>query len=316
MASLVADIGATNARFQLCDAGGLLGAPVVLSVTDFTDQAVMVRNALTRLREEAESLNVERALFAVAGPHQGGGQFTLTNTGLKLSESGLSDALQCTTRLVNDFYAQAAFVPHAEHLAQVGGGEPHGTVKAVLGPGSGLGMASLAQTNGRWRIMSGEGGHADFSPGSHLEVELWSTLSQRFSHISWETLLSGAGLQNLYWAMCQVWGAKPDELSAAQISDKGLNIEDPVCHQTLETFFALLGSAAGNLALTLGARGGVYIAGGIVPQMVDYALQSPLRRRFDEKGQMSAYVKAIPLYIVTDDVPGLKGARICLFEDL
>ena len=164
----------------------------------------------------------------------------------------------------------------------------------------------------QWQVIASEGGHADLAPGSHLEAELWSILLQQHGHVSWETVLCGPGLQKLHAAMCALWGVQEDVKTPAEISALGQQMTDPVCHQSLETFCALLGSAAGNLALTVAATGGVYLAGGILPQMLDFLMDSPFRRRFEERGEMREFVKPIPVFVILEPQPGLSGAVHCL----
>ena len=308
MIGLVADVGATNARFCLCSEDDWLSDPLVLPTAAFTTQEEL----LEAVAEELAIADLDAAFFAVAGPPDGQGSVRLTNTGLVFSEAGSAEVLQCPVGLVNDFHAVAAYVPHATDTIRLGEALPTSGVKAVLGAGTGLGMATVVPNAGSHQILTGEGGHANLAPGSHLEIELWGILAAREAHVSRESVLSGPGLVNLYRAVATVWGSQPEELTAAQVSARGMTLEDPVCHQTLDVFCGLLGAAAGDLALTVGATGGVYLAGGIVPQLAEFVRTSGLRRRFDEKGPMSHYVKAISLEIITDQQPGLEGARICL----
>lgn len=303
---LVADIGATNARFRLCSKQGWHGEAWVAETADFTSAIALFIAVRTAL--DIEKADLEGATLAVAGPCVDG-VVKITNTGLVVSESEAVDVLQTPVTIVNDFFALACGVPHFSALHKFGGGSANHNTKAILGPGSGLGMASLEPTDHGWVVLSGEGGHADLAPGNHLEAELWSLMTAEFGHVSWETVLSGNGIVNLYRAMCATWGNKPEPLTAADISNRGQEMSDLVCHQTLETFAGILGTAAGNLALTVGAVGGVYIGGGIVPRMIDFLKTTPLRRRFEEKGKMSEYVAEIPLFIVTEEAPGLVGAR-------
>ena len=311
MTDLIADIGATNARFQLVQEGGRVGDVWVGVTEQYKDAASLMTDAVNAL---CPNVSPQRALIAAAGPIQADDSIEITNTGLRLSPEVCTETLGASVRLVNDFFAVASGVPYFSALTQIGGqASPNVATKAVLGPGSGLGMATITPTgNERWTVISGEGGHADLSPASHLETELWSVLSQQFDHISWETVLSGTGIVNLYKATSLMWGSQPEERTAAEISEAGVAITDPVCHQTMELFASLLGCAAGNLALTVGATGGVYIAGGIAPRMVEFLAHSPLRRRFEEKGLMRGYVQKIPLYVVTETEPGLIGAAACL----
>jgi glucokinase len=258
---------------------------------------------------------VDQACFAVAGPVLEGA-VEVTNGGLEFSVAELQTVLEAPVTLVNDFHALALAVPGLEDLAVIGGDPDRGrqqAVKAVLGPGSGLGMSVLVPVvAGGWQVLASEGGHADLAPGNPLEQELLAVLQTKHPGVCWETVLSGPGLVNLYEAVATLWGAKPEPLGPEAISHRGVDADDPVCHQTLELFFALLGSAAGNLALTVCAQGGVYIGGGIVPGLLEFARSSPMRRRFDERVELQSLVADIPLFIILDEHPGLAGALACL----
>ena len=311
---LVADIGATNARFQCLDEQELVGDVLILPTVDFADGADLLSHATQALGQK----QFNDALLAVAGPVVPGGDVVeVTNTGLQIAQQSAAAVLGCTPHLVNDFFALAHGVPFFSQLEQMGGGEVQPLTKAVLGPGTGLGMATLVpiladQSAQAWQVLASEGGHADLAPGSHLEVELWGRLATSHNPVCWETVLSGGGLANLYEAMSAVWGVPAKSLSPGEILAQGADMQDPVCHQTLETFCSLLGSAAGNLALTVAATGGVYLAGGILPRMLDFVRGSPLRRRFEERGDLSPYVQQIPLLVVTESEPGIIGAAHCL----
>lgn len=304
---LVADIGATNARFCWAGSAGLAADPVRLHSADFDSGDALLAEALARLPAGIPG----GAALAIAGPvADGAGR--ITNGKLSFDAAALSTRLDCPATVVNDFYAVARALPDLQRLVQIGGRAPQPGVKAVLGPGSGLGMAALLPVAAGWQVLASEGGHADLAPGSPLEMEILATLQRAHHHVSWETVLSGPGLIRLYDAVCRVWGAEPEPLTAEQITSRGAVAEEPVCHQTLEVFFALLGAAAGNLALTVYARGGVYLAGGIVPALERFAAGSPLRRRFDERGAMSELISTIPLYLIMDPAPGLTGALACM----
>jgi glucokinase len=234
---------------------------------------------------------------------------------LRFAAQELAAALECPVRLVNDFYALATAVPSLEHLERLGGNPAGAGVKAVVGPGSGLGMSILVpEAGGGFRVLPSEGGHADLAPANHLERELLGVLMAEHPAVCWETVLSGPGLVNLYRAVATLWGTEARDLTSEEISRRGLAADDPVCHQTLEAFFGLLGSAAGNLALTVCAEGGVYIGGGIVPALRDFAVASSLRRRFDERAELEGFTTDIPLYLILDPYPGLVGAGLCAME--
>lgn len=307
---LVADIGATRARFCRL-AAGVLGEPVVLATGDYAAAGELIRAAQRRLSLSA----VAGACFAVAGPVVDD-RISVTNGELVFATGELEGSLGFPVRLVNDFHALARAVPDLARLEQLGGdaGSSTGrTVRAVLGPGSGLGMSVLVpEGRAGWRVLASEGGHADLAPGNHLEQELLNVLLAEHRSVCWETVLSGSGLVRLYRAVATLWGMPSDDLTPEQISERGVHADDPICHQALEMFFGLLGAAAGNLALTVCARGGVYIGGGIVPGLVEFARSSPLRRRFDERADLQSFIEPIPLYVILDEFPGLKGAAACL----
>jgi glucokinase len=310
---LVGDIGATHARLRLSHRQQWASDLLVLPTRDFESAADLLAQAYQQLG----SPKLIGSTLAVAGPVSADGvSVTVINTGLVFDQASATRVLGISPRFVNDFHAQAASVPELGVLQQIGGDSAATGVRAILGPGSGLGMASLVPTvDDEWIVLSSEGGHADLAPGSFLEAELWSVLAQEHGQVSWETALSGPGILNLYKAMSSIWGTPPELQTAEDVVTQGL-ASDPLCHQTLETFTSLLGGAAGNLALIVGAQGGVYLSGGIVPKLAPMLTSSPLRRRFDERGDLSAYAKAIPLYVVMDEHPGLLGARRLLASSI
>jgi len=310
---LVADIGATNVRVAIASAAGTLDAVAHMRTADYANCRELLLDAIARLGAGTPTA----CCLAIAGPVvEGAGR--ITNGRLSFAATELTAAAGCPVRLVNDFHALARALPVLQRLQSIGA--PAGDwparpgVKAVLGPGSGLGMGVLVPLDGRWLVVASEGGHGDLAPGTPLEAELLQLLQFEHGHVCWESVLSGPGLVNLYRAVCRLWGSEPQPASPEWITAQGLDAREPVCHQTLEIFFGLLGAAAGNLALTVCARGGVYIGGGIVPQLAAFAAASPLRRRFEERGKLSDFVRDIPLYLILDQEPGLVGAAECARE--
>ncbi|MGH6962500.1 MAG: glucokinase, partial [Dongiaceae bacterium] len=163
-----------------------------------------------------------------------------------------------------------------------------------------------------WAAIEGEGGHATFAPMSERESRIADLLRGRFGHVSWERVLSGPGLVNLYTAIAQLDRRAAEALTPEAIADRGLAGSCPVCREALEIFCAILGTAAGSLALTLGARGGVFIGGGIVPRLGAFFDASAFRARFESKGRLSDYVRPIPTFVITAANPGLIGAAMAL----
>ncbi|MGI9324396.1 MAG: glucokinase [Pseudomonadales bacterium] len=309
---LLADIGATNARFALTPGDGSITDVQILPTQDLGDGASL----LPLLASRYDFTALDGLCLALAGPViDGNGR--ITNGSLALRAADLQRGSALPVLLLNDFYALAHAVPFFRKLHQLGGTPVAEQMRAVLGPGSGLGMSLClpepADPLG-WRILPSEGGYADLAPSSPLEAEVLALLQQSLDHVCWETVLSGPGLVLLYRTLATIWGdnaaAADSSVSPAWITAAAADAQVPLCHQTLELFFSFLGAAAGNLALTGYARGGVYIAGGIVPRLLDVAKQSPLRRRFEERGALTEWVSGIPLYLVADEHPGLLGAAV------
>jgi len=315
---LVADIGGTNARFGwVGGAAGTVEHVRKLSVPQHAGPAEAVR---TYLGELADTLGnsfqaPRRGAFAVASTIAGD-RVALTNSHWDFStadvraELGLDDLV-----VMNDFEALALSLPHlqASQLRCHGAApQPHGTL-CVIGPGTGLGVAGITETARGWVALPGEGGHATLAPIDDFEADLLSHVRRHYDHVSAERLLSGIGLPVLHGAVAAVTGAPTGSaLPAEEIVARGLSGQDACCRQTLETFCALLGSFAGNVALTLGARGGVYIGGGIVPRLGDLFFASAFRARFEAKGRFSSYLQPIPTALITDTLVALTGAAAAI----
>ena len=215
-------------------------------------------------------------------------------------------------RVRNDFEAMAAALPTLGDAGrrQVGGGSPQaGAALAVLGPGTGLGVGGLAAAvGGRYAPIAGEGGHVTLAATTPREAAVLAWLGVRFGHASAERALSGPGLVNLHAALCAIDGQPALTLQPADVVRGALGGRDPVCHEALQLFAAFLGNVAGNLALTLGARGGVYVGGGIVPQLGAAFDASPFRARFEAKGRFRGYLEQVPTWVITAPTPALQGA--------
>ncbi len=319
---LVADIGGTNARFGWVGAGSeVVGHVRTLSVAQHASPAEAARAYLTQL---AATLGPDyqaprAAAFAVATA-VGQDRIVFTNSGWAFSglatkqELGL-DALL----LLNDFESLALSLPRlgaAQVRAITGRGPaptaPAGGSLAVIGPGTGLGVAGLLPTRHGWVAVPGEGGHATLSAADDFEASLLAVARGEHPHVSGERLLSGIGLPVLHRSVAAVLGAQADMLNAGEIVERGLSGDDAVCSQTLDSFCALLGSFAGNVALVLGARGGVYIGGGIVPRLGERFFESRFRERFEAKGRFQPYLQAVPTFLIGDTLAALSGAALAL----
>ena len=312
---LLADIGGTNARFALETAPGVLEDIDVLPCKDYPTLTDAIRHYLDSVGTRA----VHHAAIGIANPVNGD-QIRMTNHHWAFSIEATRQALGFhTLLLLNDFTALAMSLPHlpANELVQVGGGVAQQGAKALIGAGTGLGASGLLPHHSSWVAIAGEGGHVAFSPANEEEILLWRYAQTRFGeHISAERFLSGPGLELIHDALAVADGEAPGQLDAAQISQRGLAASCPRCEKVLALFCGMLGSAAANLAVNLGAVGGVYIGGGIVPRLGDYFARSAFRQRFEAKGRCSDYTRALPVYVIHSPYPALAGVRAALQDYL
>ena len=270
---LLADIGGTNARFGW-QAEGASAAEHVQSfaVSDHAGPAAAAQAYLAGLADRlGAGYRPPRAAALAVATAVGGDQVALTNSGWSFSRQQLQADLALTELLViNDFEALALSLPHlrADQSRPIGPKLeplPHAAM-AVIGPGTGLGVAGIVPTAAGWVAVPGEGGHSSLASADDFDSQLLTAVRRQHAHVSAERLLSGIGLPVLHAAVASVLGLHRLPLSTEQIVEQGLARSDPVCERTLDAFCALLGSFAGSVALLLGARGGVFIGGGIVPQ--------------------------------------------------
>jgi glucokinase len=317
---LVADIGGTNARFGWVAGAGGVRCVRTLPVGDHAGPLQAVRAYLQLLSTELgpDFAPPAKAAFAVATAVEGDA-VAFTNSHWRFSRSALEAELGLRALLVlNDFEALALSLPGLgpQQLRAHGAlPQPRGTL-AVIGPGTGLGVGGVTRSTRGWVALPGEGGHATLAPTDDFESALLQHARREFAHVSAERLLSGIGLPVLQRAVGAVLGRPEEVLSAELIVQRGL-ADDPVCGPTLDAFCALLGSFAGNVALTLGARGGVYIGGGIVPRLGERFFRSRFRERFEAKGRFRDYLQGIPTALITDTLAALSGAAFAIeqFED-
>ena len=305
--TLLGDIGATNARFALVT-DGVLGPVRSLEVAKFARFADAVTHFL---RGHPGQARVSHALLAIAGPVEGE-RCALTNCSWVIDAAEMRRTLSLEAKLVNDFEATAFSLPAVspQDLVKIGGGRPlDGAPMAVLGPGSGLGVACITQLGDGPVVISGEGGHVTLAGASHREDAILRHLRNRFGHASAERAISGPGLENIYQAIAALDGKAIAARNAGEVTESAINGECQTAREALETFCALLGSLAGNVALTFGARGGVYVAGGIAPRIVDFIAQSKFRQRFEAKGRLKTYVETIPSHVIMHPAAAFIGLK-------
>lgn len=313
---LLGDIGGTHARFALvAHAGAAISHPATLRCADYAGPLDAIRAYLAGIATPAP----RHAALGIANPVTGD-QLHLTNSAWAFSIRTLRHDLALDHLLcVNDFTALALALPHLgpDALRQIGGGTSQaGSIRGVIGPGTGLGVSALIPAGVSQIPLDGEGGHVSLAPVTDEELRLTALLARRFGHVSAERILSGPGLVVLYQALAQLRDQPAAHLDMAAITAAALAGSDTLCEATLSTFCALLGSTAGDLALTLGARGGIFIGGGIVPQLGDYFARSPFRARFEAKGRFADYLARIPTYVITAPHPALIGAAVALDQSI
>ena len=304
--TLIADIGGTNARFALAQNGQVLDV-VVLAGRDYDGLAAAATAFLETIPEPKRP---RQGIFAIAAPINGD-QVQLTNLPWAFSTEQLRRDLKFNALdIVNDFTAIGWAVPHlkADETLQVGGGTPcEDAPIALLGPGSGLGVAALIPVSGGWTVLPGEGGHVTMAATTSGEERVLDALRQTFDHVSAERVLSGPGLVNIYTTLVQLDGQTPEPLNPEQISASAQ--VDPGSHAgaALSMFCDFLGTAASNMALVYNARGGVYLGGGIVGKLGSAFTTSGFRQRFEAKGRFSAHLSQIPTFIINHPFPALAG---------
>ncbi len=303
---LLADIGGTNARFALL-ARGSVGMVAHMPVSDYGSFREALSAYLGRLPEAG---TIRAAVLAAAGVIQNG-HCALTNNSWVIDAAELCAAYGFSTvRLLNDFEAVAWSLPRLSphQLLAIGGGQPvEGAPLAALGPGTGLGMAACIPHAAGHLVLSSEGGHSTMAGSSSREDAVIAHLRQRLGHVSAEQVLSGGGLENLHEALAVLDNVVLPRRRAAEITRAGVEGSCPTSRAVIDMFCAMLGTVAGNLALTLGARGGIFIAGGILRRMPEYLLGSQFRARFEEKGRMRKYLEPIPVWLILDEDAAFVG---------
>ncbi len=317
---LLADIGGTNARFALEFAPGRIELIDVLPCADYATLAEALRAYLAGPALAAAGVGkIGHAAIAIANPVVGD-LVRMTNHHWEFSIAALQAECGFDTLLVvNDFSALARALPHlnAQQKRQVGGGaaREHSPL-GLLGAGTGLGVSGLIPAGDGWSALRSEGGHVTFSPANETEIAILRFAWGQFEHVSAERLLSGVGIELIYRALAHHTGQPDLRLGVAEIARRALAGECALCDQVVETFCGMLGTAAGNLAITLGAQGGIYIGGGIVPRLGERFAASSFRSRFEHKGRFVNYLAQVPTWVITAEYPAFLGVSAILAEKL
>lgn len=290
----------------MIDGDGRIQAAEVFQNRNFKSLQALLRGYLDQCPDRPRA-----AALAVAAPVLGDG-VRMPNLDWRFSQESLAGELDLRELVVvNDFAAVAWGLPALTDadLHKVGGGVPvAGAVMATLGPGSGLGVASLAPCGGAWAVVEGEGGNISFAGVTSEQQAITDRIRAQHGHCSAENLLSGPGLVNIYMALAGLQGRDVTRPNPARVSQAAAD-GNALAGEARGLFFEVLGTVAGNLALTVGARGGVFIAGGIVPRLLEPLERSRFRESFENKGRYRFYLEAIPTYVITEPYPAFRGLR-------
>ena len=313
---LLGDIGGTNARFGW---QALANGPIErVQVLPCAEHSSLLEAAQTYLRDQAMSAP-PCAAFGIANPVTGD-QVAMTNHHWKFSVTALREGLGVSRfLLLNDFTALALSLTQLPESSkvQVGGGNaaPNAAI-GLIGPGTGLGVSGLFPVGyqNKWMPIAGEGGHVSLTASTQHEFAAIQQLQKRYGHVSAERVISGAGLVDLYHALCDLKEGHGREITTpADVLERAHEVPTSTANEALAMFCGFLGSVAGDLALTLGARGGIYIGGGIVPRMGERFASSPFRERFESKGRFKKYLQDVPTWVIHSPVsPALQGASEAL----
>lgn len=317
MIVLAGDVGGTNARLALFDLDG--AARRLLRRSTYKSRDYSGLGPIARRFLEEVGRRADRACIAVAGPVVND-QCITPNLPWTINARQLAAEIEIpATSLVNDFvaagYAIELLGPSDLATLQQGDGVPHGPI-ALIGAGTGLGQALLIWEQ-RYRVLPSEGGHAGFAPNSDLQTRLLEFLREKFGHVSCERLLSGPGILNIYdYLLSRAHTTEQPSVRAeierddpaAVIVRHAVAGSDTLCLQALDLFIGIYGSQAGNLALTVVATGGVYVAGGIAPRILDGLLDGRFIAAFRDKGRLSDLLSHIPVHVITNQDVGLLGA--------
>jgi glucokinase len=306
---LIGDIGGTNARFGWQSSAS---QPIEFIETYRCADFPSIDEAIAFYLGKHSFVDPSAFVLGVATPVNGD-LIQFTNSHWSFSVDTLKKRFHAAHGIViNDFLALASIIPilRASDVEKLNSANPlkHAPV-ALIGPGTGLGVACLfADHAGTYRASPGEGGHVTLAAANDDEAALIAVLRAKFGHVSAERAVSGPGLVEIYLALAELRGVNAEALTPAQVTERAIAASDPLCVAALEQFTDFLGSVAGNLALTVGAFGGVYLGGGIVPTLGAHFDHERFLRAFENKGRFGDYLQRVPVSVITCDMPGLRGA--------
>lgn len=315
---LIGDIGGTNARFALADpARPAFSNVVTLKCDDFESSESAIKHYLSAVKAGPPDI----ICLAAAGPIVDR-RVRFTNNHWEIAADELAGEFSIDrVRLLNDFEAIAYSIPFLtkEDCVVVGQPDPkplegeHYMV-GILGPGTGLGAVGLRKHGDLYLPIAGEASHCGFAPETQVQIDILSALHEQFDRVSSERLVSGPGLENIYWALTRIHGEKRAHLAPAEIFEAAIANTDPLAAEAVQMFFEVLGQVAGDLALTLGAEDGIFIAGGIAKRYPELLMNSRFRTGFEHKGRHRSLMERIPTQLIMHEQPGLLGAAYCALQ--
>lgn len=304
---LIGDIGGTNARFAILK--DAFAEPKFFEIAE-TEKFQSIDEAIQTNVLDRTSVQPKSAVLAIAGPIDGD-EIDLTNCHWvihprrMIADLGLEEVV-----VINDFEAQALAISSLGEDAreEIGNGvHREGASRAVLGPGTGLGVAGLVRARNMWIPVAGEGGHIDLGARTERDREIWPHLTRIQGRVSGEQILCGRGLVNLYTAICKADGVEAVHTKPADVTQAVEAGNDPQAREAVDLFSVFLGRMAGDVALIFIARGGVYIAGGIFKRIMKLVDHGKIREAFEDKAPHSNLMREIPLYVITEPQPALAG---------
>lgn len=310
--ALVIDIGGTNIRLGLLAQNLLM--PQFVETYEI-DAFAGLADVITLFLNKAPPHAIKQVCIDVATPVTGD-LIKLTNHDWNFSISAIGRQFGFQrVKVINDFTAMALsiplLVPGELRLVGQGHADPEGTI-ALLGAGTGLGVSGLVRSAAGFYPISGEGGHVTIGARNARELAIFSAFWERYGHMSAERLLSGTGLEEIYMVIANLDGIETQPLLPEEISARAVDNSCPICVEVMNMFCEWLGIVASNLVLTLGATGGLYIGGGIVPKLGNYFMKSNFRAMFETKGRFRKFLEGVPVYIIDANQPALRGAASAL----
>lgn len=312
---LIGDIGGTNARFALADARRPAFSKVeTLQCADYES----AEDAIAEYLRSVKAGTPAAICLAAAGPIIDR-RVRFTNNHWQIDAAVLAGTFDTeAVRLLNDFEAIAYSIPFLspEDCVPIGLPDPkplggHHYMVGIVGPGTGLGAVGLLKFGDLYLPIAGEAGHGGFAPETQVQFDILSQLRERFDRVSIERLVSGPGLENIYWALTTIHGTKRQPRGPAEIFRAAIDRTDPLANEAVQMFFEILGQVAGDLALTLGAQDGIFIAGGIAKRYPDLILNSAFRAGFERKGRNRSLMERVSTQLIMHEQPGLLGAAYC-----